>query len=432
MEHPYPCRLGQESPALQPGNLPQSSILEDHTNTAATSLLKLSTQGASPPSQQLVLSPLRSRTMASEEHQRDPAVGGGRPQVSAQTEGGGQPSAQPQQTGQQQNGQPQQHVQRDPPAPEPFPGGRQPGLAALAASAFYPPLNAEQLETLETGFGPLYNSLEDTPLREFGSSLPPLSFFSEIEQLAATITSDLPDDDDVPELEDPVEPEGAWEEKNVDMSQNHRRFVPNFGRTESSSSSDAQSEDPSYQPSDQETSEIEYCGRQPRYDSNHSEVGSDNDILHPWSSTHIINDSQDYPCFWDDVPRDEQRLIGDVVQRRVPTQGSEKHAGKVDRKLIAVQCNFFVMGDREAAHRCVRYIRTADRLEAEFRRRREEREPAPAPKRPKGGIFTMLNSLDNRMANFEQHLPALQKIAPAAPAQPSPSSAQGQPQQAAP
>ncbi|GAQ90455.1 hypothetical protein KFL_006420010, partial [Klebsormidium nitens] len=396
-----------------------------------------------------------SRTMASEEHQRDPAVGGGRPQVFAQTEGGRQPSAQPQQTGQQQNGQPQQHVQRDPPAPKPFPGGRQPGLAALAASAFYPPLNAEQLETLETGFGPLYNSLEDRPLSEFGSSLPPLSFFSEIEQLAATITSDLPKDDDVPELEDPVEPEGAWEEENVDMSQNHRRFVPDFGRAESSSSSDGQSDDPSYQPSDQETSEGEsaesaaeeldspetprdpppdrspivenlrrLCQRQPRYDPNHSEVGSDNDILHPWSSTHIINDPQDYPCFWDDVPGDEQRLIGDVVfvvQRRVPTQGSEKHAGKVDRKLIAIQRNFFVMGDREAAQRCVRYIRTADRLEAEFRCRREEREPAPAPKRPKGGLFTILSSLDTRMANVEQRLPDLKGAGPSSPPQPSPS-----------
>src|SRR3569623_1384578 len=106
--------------------------------------------------------------MASEEPQRGPARGDRRPQVSERTEGRAQPSA-------QQHVQQQQPVQRDPLAPAAVAAGMhglEPDLPSMAVTAFYPPHNAEQMETLETGFAPFWNSLENRPLSEFGSNLP--------------------------------------------------------------------------------------------------------------------------------------------------------------------------------------------------------------------------------------------------------------------
>ncbi|GAQ92957.1 hypothetical protein KFL_012230010 [Klebsormidium nitens] len=55
-----------------------------------------------------------------------------------------------------------------------------------------------------------------------------------------------------------------------------------------------------------------------------------------------------------------------VIQRRIPHGDTDKNAGKVDRKIIAINPNFYVMTDKASADRLIALIDKAERLEREW------------------------------------------------------------------
>ncbi|GAQ89852.1 hypothetical protein KFL_005690065 [Klebsormidium nitens] len=140
------------------------------------------------------------------------------------------------------------------------------------------------------------------------------------------------------------------------------------------------------------------------------------DRLSPFHKTHVITNDDDLPEFrkmTDQWRKDYIGFIMCLIQRRIPLKNKEKHAGKIDKRIIAVEHHLFPMQDAASVERCILSIDKAKEMEQNWDAQHPGRPIKPARPIPLRKMVTALyqNVMGPNAPLYEEDIPATQAAA---------------------